>query len=937
MFSEILAEAWKNDEMFRLLVSGVKDYAIVLMDDEGRIVRWDDGAERIQGYAAEEIIGSSCSRFYTQEDVNAGKPEVELRLARIAGRIHDEGWRVCKNGSRFWASFELTALRDKDGTLTGFAKVIRDITSRKDAEERLRKSEEMFRLLVLGVKDYAIVTLNTDGEVVSWNEGVQRIKGYSAEEILGSHLSRFYTKEDIELAKPQLELEIAAKEGRFEVEGWRVRKDQSVFRAHVVITALHDQMGKLVGFGKVTRDITSQKEAEEALKLAKEQAEQASRYKSEFLANMSHEIRTPMNGIIGITNILLRSPLADQQRQNLVILHDVGISLLSVINDILDFSKVEAGKLVLESQAFEPLALIEGIGDFFAAQARATNVSLMTHIAPGLPDSVYGDAGRLRQVLTNLTSNAIKFSPNGEVIIKVTAADDSANPVRLKFEVIDNGVGIPEEALERIFNPFVQADGANNRKYGGTGLGLSISKRLVELMGGEIGVVSKLGQGATFWFIVPLENKHPGSDKPTLRTKFDDLRIALIDDVNSSRNVIQTYLEEAGVRFSSTSEVKEALSMVRNSSKGGDPYSALLINLSNPSEQLVDEAAELLAAAATAGTEVVLAYGLGDSRNRNEEIDQLFKFKISKPVKRSELFNYLNGLSRRGDVRTDNLHSLAVKAKQIKSRDLLDKTKKVLVAEDNQVNRLVILMELEELGIKATSVNNGLEVLEAIENSPYDIILMDCQMPELDGLQTTKIIRQRESNSKTHIPIVAMTAQALDGDREKCLAAGMDDYISKPIDFNLLEKVLVQWIAKVQPKSGKETDSFEGLNVTILPSQKLIRQNKGSAVDLGYLQNKYGVNRTTKLVELFLESSEKLICTIGESISMKDAAMLKAAAHELSGSCLMLRFDLMLDNSRRLEKLSQTHDWSSAEAAFNSLEESFRTLKIILTPVLNAG
>jgi PAS domain S-box-containing protein len=525
MFSEVNAEAWKNDEMFRLLLSGVKDYAIVLFDDEGKVVRWNDGAETIQGFTADEIIGSNCARFYTEEDIKAGKPEVELRLARIAGRFHDEGWRLRKNGSRFWASFEITALRDKDGTLTGFGQVIRDITSRKDAEERLRKSEEMFRLLVLGVKDYAIVTLNTDGQVVSWNEGVQRIKGYSAEEVLGSHFSRFYTKEDIENGKPNMELAIAAREGRLEVEGWRVRKDQSLFRAHEVITALHDDAAKLVGFGKVTRDITSQREAEEALKAAKDQAELASRFKSEFLANMSHEIRTPMNGIIGITNILLRSSLADEQRQNLIILRDVGTSLLSVINDILDFSKVEAGKLTLESQAFEPLSLIEGIGDFFAAQARATNVNLITQIAPDLPNVIHGDAGRLRQVLMNLTSNAIKFSPNGEVLLKAYTSDYTANPIKIRFEVIDNGVGIAGEALGRIFNPFVQADGATNRKYGGTGLGLSISKRLVELMGGEIGVDSKLGQGATFWFAVPFENTTAGHNMSFARAKFDDLRL----------------------------------------------------------------------------------------------------------------------------------------------------------------------------------------------------------------------------------------------------------------------------------------------------------------------------------------------------------------------------------------------------------------------------
>ncbi|PWU02757.1 MAG: hypothetical protein C5B53_01300 [Candidatus Melainabacteria bacterium] len=931
MFSEEQAEAWKSDEMFRLLVSGAKDYAIILLDDTGHVVRWNDGAERIQGYNGEEIIGSHCSQFYADEDVKTGKPEVELRLARIAGRFQDEGWRVRKDKSRFWASFELTALRDKEGTLTGFGKVVRDITARKNAEERLRKSEEMFRLLVLGVKDYAIVMLNPDGEVASWNEGAERITGYSADEILGTNYSRFYTKEDIAADKPNEELQVAAREGRLEVEGWRVRKDQSRFRAHVVLAAVHDDQEKLVGFCKVTRDITLQKETEDALKSAKEQAEQASRFKSEFLANMSHEIRTPMNGIIGITNILLRSPLAEQQHQNLTILRDVGVSLLSVINDILDFSKVEAGKLQLESVEFEPAALIEGIGDFFAAQARSANVSLATYISPDVPRYLCGDAGRIRQILTNLTSNAIKFSPNGEVVIRATVENVNNGSTTLRFAVIDTGVGVAQEAIERIFSPFVQADGATNRKYGGTGLGLSISKRLVELMGGEIGVTSRLGQGANFWFVVPLELSSANIEDTVDIPSFDELSVLIVDDVASSRSIIENYLSEWGAKFCSAASVPEALNLVRISCQEKKSFSLVVINLLSPLGHLVSFASELIEVCKSTRTEIVLAYGLGDSQNEQSLIDQYFTSKISKPIKRSELLTCLcNLVNREEDIHQNVRTSLSLE-KRRQPGELLDRLKKVLVVEDNLVNKRVILMELEELGLRAEAVGNGVEALKALAENCYDVILMDCQMPEMDGFEATKLIRSQEQSQGGHIPIIAMTAQALDGDREKCLSAGMDDYLAKPIDFTLLERSLQRFIPNAQALAQLMSGSQARL--TLSPEQRASLKPREQLVDFDYLKGKYTAKRLQELVELFVDSSKQIIVRLDDAIDQSDATKLRSTAHELAGSCMMLRMSAMLQEARLLEQLAQSPDWKEAREHLSKLKDCFRSTQDMLLTV----
>lgn len=934
MFSEEQAEAWKSDEMFRLLVSGSKEYAIILLDDQGDVVRWNDGAQQMYGLQSGEIIGQHVSKFYRDEDIKAGKPEVELRLARIAGRFQDEGWRLKKDGSTFWAAFELTALRDTDGTLTGFGKVVRDITARKYAEERLRKSEEMFRLLVLGVKDYAIVKLDPSGEVASWNEGAERIKGFRADEILGSNCSLFYTADDIALGKPDLELQIAARDGRLEIEGWRVRKDGLPFQAHVVITALNDESGRLVGFAEVTRDITGQKDAEHALTAAKEQAEQASKFKSEFLANMSHEIRTPMNGIIGITNILLRSPLAEKQRQNLSILKDVGTSLLTIINDILDFSKVEAGKMQLESMAFDPNVLVESIGDMFAHQARGANVTLSTYVAPTMPRLLKGDANRLRQILTNLTSNAIKFSGNGEVSINATFAVDRGAKVILRFDVSDTGVGIAPEAMDRIFAPFVQADGSTNRKYGGTGLGLSISKSLVELMGGTIGVKSQVGGGSTFWFTAPFELKDLNCRQIAPNLFDEKLKVLLIDDAVTSLKILESYLSAWGISYESTDNIEKALNMLSLGYSGKEPFAFALINLSSSLTQLIKIAPRLIEAAEKNSTQIVLAHGVSDAENEQELLDQYFPARISKPIKGSELFAFLEKYARLDfcKVADTDKDSQPIQSQLVPVNHLIDANKRVLVVEDNQVNTLVILTELEELGLRAEAVGNGAEALKAIAQSHYDVILMDCQMPEMDGFEASRLIREREAVIGGHIPIIALTAQVLDGDRQKCLAHGMDDYLSKPIDVHLLEKALLR-LFNDSSRNGANAANL-GLKALVAKQDELTLNQGACLVDLEYLHNKYSASRVNDLIRLFMDSSGALIDKIEESISNRESERLASTSHELAGSCMMLKMERMLSEARSLEAIGKDAKWENAAATLSELKKSYKATKEAVLPVI---
>jgi PAS domain S-box-containing protein len=520
--------AHEAGELHGLLVDSVQDYAIFALDPHGYILSWNPGARRLKGYSPEEIIGKHFSVFYPPEKVAERFPEYELEVAAEVGRFEDEGWRVRKDGSRFWASVVITALRDADGQLVGFGKVTRDLTDRRQAEEALRESEERFRLIVQTAKDYAIFMLDPGGHVATWNEGAQRIKGYAAEEIIGRHFSTFYPPEDIAAGKPPRELEIAASVGKYEEEGWRVRKDGSLFWASVVITALRAPDGRLVGFGKVTRDLTQRRAAEEdARRAAAEQAarraselrerelrglaeqlrrqaaelEVANRAKAQFLAAMSHELRTPLNAIGGYAELLelgLRGPVTEGQREDLARIRRSQQHLLSVINDILNFSRIEAGQLTYDFGQVRVYEVIDSVMHMVAPQARAKGLAFDRMACP--PDVVaWADRAKLEQVLLNLVSNAVKFTPRGGTVS--IGCSDSSEGVTLT--VRDTGIGIPADQLAAIFEPFVQVGRSLTNPGEGAGLGLAISRDLARAMRGDITVESTLGVGSTFTVTLP--------------------------------------------------------------------------------------------------------------------------------------------------------------------------------------------------------------------------------------------------------------------------------------------------------------------------------------------------------------------------------------------------------------------------------------------------
>lgn len=484
----------QSERVFRLLVEGVRDYAIFMLDPEGNVASWNPGAERIKGYRAEEIIGKHFSNFYPTVDREAGKPEYELKVARATGRFEDEGWRIRKDGSRFWASVVITRVKDEKGNLIGFGKITRDLTERRIAEQR-------YRLLIEGVQDYAIYSLDPNGFLTSWNTGAQRIKGYNEFEILGKHFSTFYTPEDAAAGMPQYVLKTAAETGHFEGEGWRVRKDGTRFWASVVVTPIRNDQGELIGFSKITRDVTDRRllleqirQHAEELELRIAEREQTNAELEAFSYSVSHDLRAPLRAIEGFTNAFIEDYGDKVPQEGLGYLHEVTAAagrMNRLVQDLLNFSRLsriqfELTPTDITSVLQQSLRQLDGLAD-----------QVKVNIPEGL--SVIGNEQTLVQILTNLMGNGLKFQRPGIPPEVNVSAERVEGHVRISVK--DNGIGIAPEHQERIFQVFERLHG--QEEYPGTGIGLAIVKRGVQRMGGRIGLDSKLGEGSTFWVELP--------------------------------------------------------------------------------------------------------------------------------------------------------------------------------------------------------------------------------------------------------------------------------------------------------------------------------------------------------------------------------------------------------------------------------------------------
>ncbi len=720
---------------------------------------------------------------------------------------------------RFYAGAPLTTSDGHNlGSLCVIDRVPRRLTpDQRDALSRLSRqvmaqlelrrslqqleAQSTFQKAILEGAKYSIISTDANGLILTFNAGAEKLLGYQAEEVVG-RVTPALIHDPVEVAARAAELsrelgrEIApgfevfvarARLHHHEEREWTyVRKDGTRFPVLLSVTVLPGENGGINGYLGIASDITERKRVAEELLRAKDAAESASKAKSDFLAVMSHEIRTPMNAIIGMTSLLLDTRLEPRQREFVTAVYNSGEALLEIINDILDFSKIESAQLKLEPEDFDLRLVTEGIFELLAPRAEAKRLEFAAIISPEVPFIVHGDDGRLRQVLVNLLTNSIKFTEAGHVVLRVVCLHRETDRLRLKFEVADTGIGIAPEKQNQLFHPFTQADSTTRRQYGGTGLGLAISKRLVELMGGEIGLLSTEGSGSTFWFTLDF-GYQPHSAANRGEFDFSSIFVVVADSQTSSAESAEAMLTAWGVAAQRVAGGGEALLALEAARERGIPHVVVLADENLPDMQGTELARMIAQNPRTSGARIVM---LTHRSLMNEPVSPLRGDAwLFKPVKQSQLFNYLVSLVHRSGQAAGVAAAAPATLPVFAGQHL-----RILVAEDHDINRRLTMLVLEKLGCRAEFARDGLQLVAAWKKSDYDVVLMDCQMPFMDGFEATREIRRLEIAAarpparRTYI--IALTANALKDERENCIDCGMDDYLSKPFRADGLREAL---------------------------------------------------------------------------------------------------------------------------------------------------
>jgi len=918
-------EVKKTHQQLMTLIDSIQS-VIFLKDKDGKHLLVNNFYEKVTGIRRNEIIGKTDLEVMPDEVANHIMAQDAMVIKNKIDITYEEEVPDRNGNIKHYLTTKVPLIGE-NGEVYGMCGIATDITERKNFEKTLAESKQQLDFAIHGA-NLGLWDWNASSNFVKTNDVWAELIGYTNEELdqlygkSFERLSKQVHPNDIQHAMDTLnkhvngELETYSVEYRMKTKSgdwrWMLDKGRGVER---------DENGKATRMIGILMDTDIRKKIELDLEKAKTIAEEATRAKSDFLANMSHEIRTPMNSIIGMTQLALKTDLNQKQKGYLDKVQRSSQALLGIINDILDFSKIEAGKMSIEYTEFQIEEIIHTVADIAGIKAYEKKIELLFHIQPDIPTQLMGDPLRLGQILINLTGNAVKFTSEGEVVVSIEKVSETEGNVELRFTVKDSGIGLTEEQVSKLFKAFTQADASTTRQYGGTGLGLTISKRIVELMGGTIGVTSELGVGSQFYFQLNFDKTSSANYSFVNEAKIlSGLRVLVVDDNEASREILRSMLISFGFFASLVGSAREAISELENTTK---PYDLVLMDYMMPEINGIDAAKRILADEKIPNSPtliMVTAYGREEVMRQAEEAG--IKGFLVKPVSPSTLldtilFSLGKGHLQKARDRIDEADYMA-NAKEIQGIE-------VLLVEDNEMNQELAMELLGSAGIKVTLAVNGKEGLEAVQKKAYDLVLMDCQMPILDGYATTRAIRNLEGFDL--LPIIAMTANAMSGDKEKCLDAGMNDHVAKPIDVSELFSKMAYWAKKNQQKSDRE----EGTN-------KMDNELKIKDVDVdGGLKRMAGnQNLYLKLLKKFVNGLDTVNQQILDPFQAGDQETAERVAHTLKGNAGNIGANDLFEAFKKLdiELKSETASRNTVNEHLKNIAEKSEVLK---QNVISAG
>ncbi|MGD8895220.1 MAG: response regulator [Acidobacteriota bacterium] len=896
---EVATSLRASEGRYRQLVESADDL-IFRTDTEGRFNYVNPAVAEALGFSAAELLGRHFRERVRPDYQEQARQFYEDQRLQGIPNTYCEFPMVSRSGQDVWLG-QRVQVATEDGRFTGLLAVARDITDRKLVEQALEREREQLRQIVTHAP-VAMAMLDREGRHVAHSERWLRYVAAEDPSVVGRTLRELWP--DMPARYDHVLTRALSGEVVSEPEDALERADGSKVWLRWTVHPWRDAHGAVGGVVLAAQSI-------DLLVRARQAAVEASRLKSEFVANMSHEIRTPMNGIIGMTRLLLDTDLTTDQREFADVIDGSGRALLEIINDILDFSKIEAGRIDLEIVDFDLRRAVREVLGSFAEAAQARGLELLCLIRHDVPSALRGDPGRLRQVLTNLVGNAVKFTEKGEVVLRVTLASSVEDAAVVRFEVRDTGIGIEPELRPRLFESFVQADGSTTRRYGGTGLGLAISRRLVQLMGSDIEVESRVGEGSVFSFAVRFERQpRAATTLSTPPTRLAGRRVLVVDDNATNRQILRQQLGHWGLRVTAVEGGLEALAVLRDGAASGQRHDLAILDMKMPGMDGLSLARAIKSDEALESVRLVLLTSIGQ-RGHGAEASRIgISAYLTKPVDEADLYDCLVEVLTRGTRRAPSLvtrHSLREARPQ--------KGARVLVAEDNEVNQKVAVRLLEKQGYRVEVADNGREALEACQRSVYDAVLMDGQMPGMDGFEATRRIREEEGEER-HTPIIAMTASAMKGDRERCLEAGMDDYVAKPVTPESLDAVLKRWVKGRAPlleasPAPPPSASDELLDDGVIQSLMSVDED-GTLMD--------------EVVATFLRIAPKRLTALHKA-ARGNAAELERTAHSFLGSCGNLGCRRMADLCARLEVLGRSGSTEGAPELVRVLEQELASVR----------